>query len=352
MRSAARIRFHEGSFAHAGVTYGFGRYEYDDGAFDFSAPPRVPLVLLHGFAQSAASWDEFARILLSGGESPLLVGDEATHAEALPGPFDVDAIGAVYALDFVGHGLSDHPQTAESYGMDAVCSCVKAFVDWVARREGARPVLLGYSMGGRVALEALVRFGVPSQPETPPRRGSRAAVQELAIAGLILESAGLGPVDEAARESLRDRNLAWATRVREEGVGPFMDYWQQLPLFESQRSLSPAKRASVWAGRLENRAESLALTFEGMGQHAQSLQAESLAAVVSAWAAGTPVLYVAGELDAKYAALARLVASAIDPENSFMQGKLQFRANNCGHNVHLEQPLAFACVVARFIDEL
>ena len=396
MKPAARIRFHEGSFAHNGVVYGFGRYEREadagfgfavdpgvsggSGGSDFAANsggfgssrglggfgdaadasadlvsaalPRVPFILLHGFAQSAASWDEVARLLLSGCEDGPSLFDatpdagrataafpdldatpEAGRAAAAPLSFDPDCIGAVYTLDFVGHGLSDHPDSETPYDMDEACACVKAFVDWVARREGARPVLVGYSMGGRIALEALVRFGVKAQYEVPVRgawrslvfgivgkRRSRPNSPELAIAGLVLESAGLGPADEAEREALRERNCAWAKRVREEGVEAFMDYWESLPLFESQRTLPEAKRASVWAGRLANRAESLARSFEGTGQHRQSLQSESLAALARAQEAGLPVLYVAGELDAKYAAIARSIRELS-----------QFCAKNCGY---------------------
>lgn len=364
MNAGARIRFHESSFAHHGVTYGFSRYERDEGSFsafgsaafaadsDSAGPagfmaaaelPRVPIVLLHGFAQSAASWDEFAHLLLSGGEGKARrsFGDPS---DDLAAPYDVDGIGAVYALDFVGHGLSDHPEDAAPYGMDEVCHCVKAFVDWVARREGARPVLLGYSMGGRVALEALVRFGFAKQVELPSRRGGRAQSPELAIAGLILESAGFGPVDDEAREALRERNSAWAEQVRRQGVAAFMEYWQQLPLFASQHDLPESKRASVWAGRLENRAESLARSFEGTGQHRQSSKGESLAAFAAARDAGLPVLYLAGELDAKYAAVARLVQKEM--------GECSHEFAGAGHNVHLEQPLAFARAVAEFMGEL
>lgn len=403
MKPAARIRFHEGSFAHNGVVYGFGRYEREaDAGFGFAvdpggsggsdfasnsggfsgvpglggfgdaadasadlvsaALPRVPFILLHGFAQSAASWDEVARLLLSGCEdepSSLDVAPGAMRAaaappdlEAAPGAaraaaaplsFDPDCIGAVYALDFVGHGLSDHPDSEAPYDMDEACACVKAFVDWVARREGARPVLVGYSMGGRIALEALVRFGVKAQYEVPVRgawrslvsgiagkRRSRPNSPELAIAGLVLESAGLGPADEAEREALRERNCAWAKRVREEGVEAFMDYWESLPLFESQRALPEAKRASVWAGRLANRAESLARSFEGTGQHRQSLRSESLAVLARAQEAGVPVLYVAGELDAKYLAVARCVADKLPGHTSSIRENSHFCAKNCG----------------------
>ncbi len=87
------------------------------------------------------------------------------------------------------------------------------------------------------------------------------------FSALVLESAGLGPADDAAREALRERNFAWAARVRDEGVSAFMDWWAGLPLFESQRNLDDDQRERLRAGRLANDAESLALSFEQAGAH-------------------------------------------------------------------------------------
>lgn len=67
--------------------------------------------------------------------------------------------------------------------LDAVCDRVAAIVRLVAQVDAA-PVLVGYSMGGRIAAETVVRY-----PNLP-------------LAGLVLESAGLGPADEAARGRL------------------------------------------------------------------------------------------------------------------------------------------------------
>ena len=82
------------------------------------------------------------------------------------------------------------------------------------------------------------------------------------FSALVLESAGLGPADDAAREALRERNFAWAARVRDEGVSAFMDWWAGLPLFESQRNLDDDQRERLRAGRLANDAESLALSLD------------------------------------------------------------------------------------------
>ena len=286
-----------------------------------------PLVLLHGFAQSAQAWAEVAPVLAS-----------------------AEGVGAVYALDFVGHGESARPHEARScetrpYAMETVCESVRDFCAWVARREGARPALLGYSMGGRIALECLVRFGYapPSQaPQESPGgfRGDSSSV-ELPVSALILESAGLGPADEEAREAFRVRNEAWAQQLREQGVSAFMDYWESLPLFASQRNLALDTRGKLRAARESNDAEALVRTFEGTGQHHQHARGETLTALAAAAEAGLSVRYLFGELDAKYAAVAKLIAAA---DSTVTIAEIP----SAGHNTHLENPEAFvrACLDA------
>lgn len=119
-------------------------------------PSAAPLILLHGFAQSSASWDAVARKLAATGRP-------------------------IYALDLVGHGESERPADACAYALDAQGEALLSFARMVADREGARPAVLGYSMGGRVTLAAL-------------RRDPRA------FAAVVLEAAGFGPATQAERD--------------------------------------------------------------------------------------------------------------------------------------------------------
>ncbi|MDE8703767.1 alpha/beta hydrolase, partial [Adlercreutzia equolifaciens] len=92
----------------------------------------------------------------------------------------------------------------------AACDRVAQVVRQVAGVEGA-PGVVGYSMGGRLAAEALVRH-----PDLP-------------LAALVLESAGVGPADEDVRAAMAQRNEGWAARMRAEGVEAFMDWSERLP---------------------------------------------------------------------------------------------------------------------------
>ena len=160
----------------------------------------------------------------------------------------------------------------------------------------------------------------------------------LPLAGLVLESAELGPADDAARAALARRNGEWAAWLREGGVAAFMDWWETLPLFATQRELPPATRAAIRADREAHDAETLARSLEAWGAHHQAAESETAAALAQMRVAGRPVLYLVGSRDERYAALAVRVRAAGLP------AKL---VEGAGHNVHLEKPEVFSRAVAQ-----
>lgn len=251
-------------------------------------PP--PLILLHGFAQTPATWSSVSVRLRAYGAS----------------------VDAVPLYDMRSASVPGRPLLSLSDLCDAIADRV--------RKSPQPPVLVGYSMGGRLAAETLVRH------------------PDLSVAALVLESAGLGPADDAEREVLGGRNRAWAARLRCGGVPAFMDWWEALPLFESQRSLPANVRDAVRAERLSHDAESLAQSLELWGAHRQASQSETLAALKRAAAAGVSVAYVAGFSDGKYRQLAERVEGA---------GLFATIVPNAGHNVHLEQSDEFAALLLK-----
>ena len=330
--------------------------------------PSVPIVFVHGFAQQASTWDDVAQLL-------------------------TDAGARCFGFELAGHGVGacsagDGPaERSGFFDLRFQARALLAFCGAVACDAGAAPVLVGYSMGGRVALQAaclvagdlrgggkfdrtalrssaafapcgrtgrldmaadgsgdggeLDRTSLRSSAAFAPRdRARRLDV----VAALVLESAGLGPVDDVARETLRERNFVWAARVRDEGVSAFMDWWAGLPLFESQRILPDEQRERLCAGRLANDAESLALSFERAGAHVMPSRKESMRALCELSRRGIPVSYLAGELDAKYCkVLADLRAES--------QGAISCRVvPAAGHNIHLEQPEAFGAILEEVVE--
>lgn len=318
----------------------------------------APIVLVHGFAQQASTWDKVALSL------------SRTGVEC-------------FAFELAGHGKSARSTGGDVPGREAFDLCFQArallaFCEAVAHVAGRLPVLVGYSMGGRVALQAarlvaddlrdggqIDRIALRSsaafapcgrsgrldvagggQRDTAATSADDAARMSAAapFSALVLESAGLGPADAASRGALRERNFAWAARVRSEGVLSFMSWWEALPLFESQRNLPVDQRERLRAGRLANDMESLALSFEQAGAHQMPLRCESIRALCELSRRGVPVSYLAGRLDAKYCeVLANLRADSHDA--------VSCRAVPCaGHNIHLEQPEVFASILKEVVE--
>lgn len=287
-------------FVHDGVCYGVGRWGAPAPDATSDAAPATPLILLHGFSQSAASWDDVA--------------------------VQLAATRPVYALDLVGHGASDRPDNPEAYALDAQGAALCAFAHHVAAVEGARPAVLGYSMGGRVTLSAL--SGDPH-----------------AFSAVILEAAGLGPASPADRAAAAERDARCAARLRVDGLAAFMDVWEQLPLFATQRTLPADVRERLHAARMANDAEALARSFEHAGQHVMPDRAANLAtlaALASSHAQPLPLLYLAGEHDQKYRAQAHDFAAATHAATCIVPG--------AGHNTHLEAPAAFVREVEAFLS--
>ena len=262
-----------------------------------------PLVLLHGFAQSADVWDEVASRL------------------ACKRP--------VHALDFLGQGESERPKDPAPYALKAVSDALLAFLRHVQQESGGlAPVVVGYSMGGRLALAA----------------ACQACAGEPPFSMLVLESAGLGPASPAEREEMARRNAENARRLREEGLAAFMEAWEQLPLFATQRALPADVRQRQRDQRLANDAEALARTFEGSGAHTMPDQEASLATIRALVAYGVPVRYVVGALDDKYGATADLVASQTPA--------VCHRVPAAGHNVHLEDAGAYVRLLEGIVSAL
>lgn len=155
---------------------------------------------------------------------------------------------------------------------------------------------MGYSMGGRIAL------------------GLASSEKDL-LYSLILESCNFGPEGNEQRAAAEERNAGWAQRLRNNGIEEFVEYWETLPLFESQREMGLDEE--LRPERLANDAESMALCLEGAGKHAMPDASRAFAVVASTW---VPVKYLWGYDDCGSEAVAhQLVHDGIDV-TSFWSG--------------------------------
>lgn len=206
-----------------------------------------PIVLLHGFTQTGASW------------APVVAASARLQTAVRP--------------DLPGHGAADPARDDSTLAETA--AALAAAVDGPAR-------WVGYSMGGRVALRLAL-----DHPEV--------------VSGLVLIGATAGiddPVDRAERRRADD---ALATRIETEGVDRFLDGWLAQPLFAD---LSPTPADLV--ARRANRAEGLAASLRAAGTGTMDPPWwDDLASITA------PVTIVVGERDAKFRVLGARLAAGI-----------------------------------------
>ena len=253
--------------------------------------PGGTLTLIHGFTGSAAGW--------------------GAHLDT----FAAVGLRAI-ALDMLGHGASDLPDDPARYAMGLCRDDILAALAQLGIGAG-ESALLGYSMGGRIALyTALSGY----------------------FSALILESASPGLATEAERAARRASDAALAQRIERDGVPAFVDEWERLPLFASQQLLPAERRDALRAQRLHNRAAGLANSLRGIGTGAQPSLWDDLPRL------SIPTLLIAGALDTKYAAIARQMAERLPHAQLTV-------VPNAGHAPHVEQPTMFDELVTDFCLE-
>ena len=178
---------------------------------------------------------------------------------------------------------------------------------------GGEAAYVGYSMGGRVCLRlALDR---PS-----------------AVRALVLIGASPGLPDAGERTARRAADEAWAREIERDGVGSFLERWLDQPLFAGL----PRERAGV-AQRLANPADGLAASLRLLGTGAQEPLWDRLGDLQS------PTLIIAGEKDAKFAAVAADMKAMVGPHAEMLL------IPGAGHAAHLERPGAVGEAVLRFL---
>ncbi len=258
--------------------------------YEVAGDRRAPaILLLHGFMGSSADWRDVMAAL-----------QDRTFC---------------IALDLPGHGASLR-LTPEAYTIEG---SARAAVHVLDRLEVQRPVVVGYSMGGRLALYLALRY---------PKR----------CAGLFLESASPGLESGEERSARRTADEAKAERLESGDLEGFLRDWYRQPLFAPLARNEALLRRTI-AVRRRNDPVELARSLRGMGTGNQpSLWGELKGLTV-------PALAVAGELDEKYA--------AIVPRMSGISPRVEPMAiPGVGHDVHDEAPDEYAALLRRFLDEL
>ncbi len=182
---------------------------------------------------------------------------------------------------------------------------------WALCQAGQSRILMGYSMGGRLALHCALE-----RPELQT--------------GLVLVGASPGLRTEEERTERRTADAALAEEVRRLGQRAFLANWAQKPLIATQRQfIHPNHLRLMDLGRSRHRIEGLC----------QSLEQQGTGALPSLWDSleqlNLPVLLVTGSLDAKFGGIADAMAARLPRAH-------RVTLEGVGHAAHLEAPEAFS----------
>jgi 2-succinyl-6-hydroxy-2,4-cyclohexadiene-1-carboxylate synthase len=238
------------------------------------------VTLLHGFTLTGASWDELVAKMPAGWKW--------------------------IAPDLRGHGSAPiSPATMDECAGDLV-----ALWDQLGIEQSH---VVGYSMGGRLALHVAVRL---------PER-TRSLLTIGAHAGL----------EGDARVTRRLADEALAERIERDGVESFVQHWETRPMFAGIKRRGPDFASWLHRLRTSNEPAGLAASLRGMGAGAMEPLWDDLGAI------DVPCTFIAGEEDGAFVQAAQRLEKMVD--------RSRFRSVPAsGHSVQFEQPDATASLLA------
>lgn len=230
----------------------------------------------------------------------------------LGGPDDWEAFRREFPAPIEAIDYTRIPELAP--GTVAFSAWGHAFGQWLSRTgdDGDLLFLIGYSQGGRLALQALAAL---------PER----------IAGLILLSAnpGLEDGDTPERQARRLNDEAWARRFESDPWDQTLQSWNAQPVFAGARS-EPCRHESPEARSIA----AASLRTWGLA-HQPDLSGLIVREIGK-------ILFVAGEQDRKYVELGRGLAARSGAPGSLCV------IPQAGHRVLLEAPREVARAAAEF----
>jgi 2-succinyl-6-hydroxy-2,4-cyclohexadiene-1-carboxylate synthase len=242
--------------------------------------------LLHGFLGSGQDWDGVVAVL-----------KEKFYC---------------VTVDLPGHDLS-LGLPSETYTFRGATRELSGLIHRAGIR---RPLVVGYSMGGRLALYFALRH--PEQ-----------------CSGLFLESASPGLESAQERAARRQNDEEKAAQLESGDFEEFLQDWYRQPLFASLAQNERLLQKTI-ESRRRNEPEELARSLRGMGTGSQPSLWGELAGLRAT------TLAVAGELDKKFVNIGRLM----EAESSVLR---LTSVPMVGHNVRAEAPAAYTDLLQRFL---
>lgn len=252
----------------------------------YNSGAKNKVVFLHGYTGSSDTWEEVITCL----------------------PTSMD----ILTVDLIGHGQTSKPTDFERYYVEEQIEDLHSLfkqINWT------HFTLVGYSMGGRLALAYAAKYPVYK---------------------LILESSSPGLESEEERIKRKHADEKLAERIINEGITSFVDYWESIPLFHSQRSLSLEKQKKIREERLAGSKTGLSNSLRGFSTGVQPSYWNKLKELK------TPIVLLTGKFDQKFYEIAKKMQKIL-PNSAHKQ------VNKVGHAIHVEKPELFATIVKDII---
>ncbi|WP_375474028.1 2-succinyl-6-hydroxy-2,4-cyclohexadiene-1-carboxylate synthase [uncultured Nostoc sp.] len=250
------------------------------------------IILLHGFMGNINEFDETITLL----------GEYFSYL----------------TLDLPGHGKTQILGTDEYYKIEPTA---EAIINLLDELKIAKCFLVGYSMGGRLALYLTLHF---------PERFHK----------VVLESAspGLPTAAERLERIKLDTQIARKlTRIFEKSdFAAFLSNWYNQPIFGYITNHPEYDR--MVESRLQNNPQELDKSLRFMGTGCQPSLWEKLQCNT------IPMLLLVGEYDKKFISINTGIAKICE----FAQIKI---ISNTGHNIHFENTLAFVENIKSFCPQ-
>ncbi len=259
-------------------------YYYSDYSEDSSLPY---LVMLHGFMGSSQAFNHLLPSL-----------------KKFCNPI---------CIDLLGHGTTEVPENPDRYSVTEQTEDLKSLFSELNLHKF---MLLGYSMGGRLALQFTTKY-----PEF--------------ISGLILESTTYG-IDEPEEIQKRldiDRERANAINLNYRG---FLDSWSQNPLFKRYEQLNTDAKKNLDQIQKNQKPHGLSNSVLGFGTASMPSVHHQLKEI------NQSTLIITGQDDDKFTQIG-LEMNKLIPESHIII------IPGCGHRVHMENPDDYIQYIRSFI---
>lgn len=230
----------------------------------------------------------------------------------------VDAIGDRFhavAFDLPGFGDSEISLHDFHYSEIFLVEVLKQLISAFSAKE---KILCGYSMGGRAALS----FAVQHCP---------------LIDKLILESTTAGIESPAERIERISDDEKLCEMISNDGFEKFLEYWDSLPLFSSQKKMNHSLVEAIRAERMKLDPAAMINSLKNFGTGRMNSHWNLLAGIT------IPVLLITGEFDEKFISINKKMSNVLP------RAKHEI-VKNAGHNCHLEKPDEFVNLLHTFIN--